>query len=155
LPEEKPNYFDLITRLEEKNIQKTRKHFSKELEFWKKTFNMLYEVFESIVNSYSKEWSYSKKTCFFLLPRLIMSSKTSLELLTKGYYFDYIVVERSFWESLALLMLFSRDEEVAKKWFSFKKLDIPKWKLMHKLFVGSPSKKLTARIDKAYAVQSD
>ena len=84
-----------------------------------------------------------------------MSSKTSLELLTKGYYFDYIVVERSFWESTALLMLFSKDEEAAKKWFNFGKLDIPKWKLMHRLFPGSPTKKLTARIDKAYAVQSD
>ena len=154
MPRKEHNHFDHLTKLEEKNIQKTRKHFSKELDFWKQNLNMVYEALTSINNSYSEKWSYSKKASVFLLPRLIMSAKTSLELLTRGYYFDYTIVERSLYESVALLAFLSKDEEAAKKWFNFEKLEIPKWKLMHQLF-PSPSKKMLARIDKTYAYQCE
>lgn len=154
MPKEKTNYFNEIIKLEERNIQKARKYFSKDIEFWKETFNMLYEAFESIMKSYSDEWSYSKKAGVYMLPRLMMSTKTSLDLLIRGYYYDYTVVERSLWESMALLNLFPKDEESAKKWLSFERLDIPKWKLVHQLFSGPSIKKVTARINKAYAKQS-
>lgn len=87
---------------------------------------MLYDAFESVTQSYSDEWSYSKKASLFILPRLLMSSKVSLDLLTRGYYYDYTIIERNLWESIALISLFSKDEESAKKWFGFKRLDIPK-----------------------------
>lgn len=144
------NYFDYLTEKEEKNIQRSQRYFSKELEISKEVLEMLYATFEAIMNSYSKEWSYSKKAVLFLLPRLIMSTKTTLELLTRGYYFDYTVVQRSALESIALLMLLSEDEEAAEKWLNLKEVQLPKWKLIHQIF-RSPTKKMLRLVDKTYA----
>lgn len=146
-----------MTVLQEKRRDIFRKQGStspKTLNFGKKFFDMLYDAVESITQSYSDEWSYSKKASLFILFRLLMSSKASLDLLIRGYFYDYTVVERSIWESMALISLFSKDEESAKEWFAFKRLDIPKWKLVHHLWVGTPTKKVTARINEAYASQS-
>ena len=150
----KIDYFDYLTKTEEENIQKTKKYFSKELEFWKESFNMLFDAFKSVSNSYSGKWSYSKKASFFILPRLIMSSKTSLDLLIRGYYFDSIVINRSLIESVALLTLFLKDEATAQKWLDFEKLEVPKWKLIHKM-VSAPTKKQLKLANKMYAEQSD
>lgn len=155
MPKEKPNYFDYFTKREERNIQIVTEYFSKELEFYKDIFNMLFDAFKSITDAYSEKWSYSKKASFFIIPRLIMSTKTTLELLTRGYYFDYEVVQRSLMESTALLELLSKDEEAAKKWFDFEKIEIPKWKLMHRLLPPSPPKKISKLVNKMYAQQSD
>lgn len=148
------DYFDYFTKKEKRNIQKTRKYFSKELEFCKETIDLLFDAFKSAFNSYSEKWSHSKKACLFILPRIIMSAKTSLELLIRGYYFDYIVVQRSLMESIALLALLSKDEEKAKKWLNFEKLEISKFKLIHQLH-PSPTKKLITLANKMYAEQCD
>lgn len=154
LPKEKLNYYDYITEIEERNIQKTGEYFSKELEFQKETLGMLYDALKSITNCYSDEWSHSKKASLFLLPRLIMSTKSTLDLLIRGYYFDYTVVQRSLIECVALLTYLSKDEEAAKKWLNFEKLEVPKWKLMHRLF-SSPTKKILKLVDKMYAEESE
>lgn len=155
MSKEKPNYFDYFTKREERNIQIVTEHFSEELDFCKGIFNMLFDAFKSITDAYSEKWTYSKKASFFIIPRLIMSTKTTLELLIRGYYFDYEVIQRGLMESVALLKLLSEDEEAAKKWLAFEKIEIPKWKLMHRLLPPSPAKKATKLVNKMYAQQSD
>jgi len=153
LPKKELDYFDQITKREVRNIQKTEKYISKDLELYKKSFNMLFHAFKLLTKSYSEKWSHSKRAIYLILPRIIMSTKTSVDLLTRGYYFDHIVVERSLMESVALLTLFSRNEAAAKKWLTFEEVELPKWKLMHQLF-SSPTKKLIALVNKSYAEQS-
>lgn len=148
------SYFDFLTRKEEKNIERTRKYLSRELEVSKEALEMLYNILKVVVKSSSEKWTHSKKASLFLLPRLLMSTKTSIELLTRGYYYDYTVVQRSLLESLALLMLFSEDEESAKKWLKLEELELPKWKLMHHIF-PSRAKKMLRLVDKMYAELSD
>ncbi len=148
------DYFDFLTEKEEENVERTRKELSEEFELSRETLEMLYDCFKAIASSYSHKWSHSKKAAFFILPRFIMSTKTSIELLTRAYYFDYEVVQRSLLESLALLMLFSEDEEAAKKWLDREELELPKWKLVHYV-IPSPTKKMRRLIDKAYSKLSD
>ncbi len=154
LPKKKYTLYNSLMEKEKKNIQKTRKYFSHELEFWNRILDMLYDALKSIVNSYSEKWPHSKRACLFILPRLIISTKASLEMLTRGYYFDYVVIERSLMESVALLALFSKNEEEAKNWLKFKEPRLPKWKLMHRLFTSPPTKRMIKLVNKAYAEQS-
>lgn len=151
---EKLNYFYYLTKREERNIRRTRRYFSKELKFWKECFNLLYDAFKVVTNSHSEKWSDSKTASFFILPRLIMSSKTSLELLIRGYYFDFIVIERSLLESIALFTFLSKNEEAAKKWLAHEELELPKWKLMHQFF-PSPTREILKKATKLYAEQSE
>lgn len=155
MPKEKVNYLDYFAKSEEINIQKARKYFSKELEFWEENFDMLIDAFKLISKSYSEKWPHSKKASLFLLPRLIISTKTSLELLVRGYYFDYTVVQRSLWESLALFKFLSEDEEEAKRWLNFEKIELPKWKLMHRLLPSSRTGRHLKLLNKMYAQQSE
>lgn len=148
------DYFDYLTKKEEENVERTREELSEEFELSKETLEMLYDCFKAIASSYSDKWSHSKKAAFLILPRLIMSTKTSIELITRGYYFDYEVVQRSLLESLALLRLFSEDEEAAKEWLDREKLELPKWKLVHYV-TSSPNKKIRRLIDKIYSNLSD
>lgn len=156
MPKRERNYLNYLTKREKKNIQKTRKYFSEEFEFLNKTFDMLVEVYMSIADSYSDKWSLSKRAGLFILPRLIMSTKTSIELLIRGYYFDHIVIERSLMEGMALFVFLSKDEEAAKKWLNFEKIELPKWKLMHQILPPPLSRKeMFKALNGMYATQSD
>lgn len=154
MPKKIPDYFSQFAEDERRIVQKTEKHFSKGLQFYKESFNMLFHSLKLISKSYSEKWSPSKRAAFFLLPRIIMSIKTSLDLLIRGYYFDNVVVGRSLMESVALLALVSKDEATAEKWLNFEKLELPKWRLIHHLH-PSPNREVMALANKSYAEQSD
>jgi hypothetical protein len=73
----------------------------------------------------------------------------------KGIFNMLFDAFKSITDAYSLLKLLSEDEEAAKKWLAFERIEIPKWKLMHRLLPPSPAKKATKLVNKMYAQQSD
>ena len=118
-------FFNYHEEAEDENIKLTKSHLPKELERYLNLFNLLCEFQQGIVEYFkqtppkkrgSVKETIVKELVLLILPRLVWSSKSFLQLVTRGYYYDGAIVYRSRLESIALCAYLVRNKEKALEW---------------------------------------
>ena len=132
---ENSDYFNTSLRTEDEITKSTLSQFKKQNESYKRSFNLLYDLTIYLYDlTKSKTPSRSKFAILTMLPRLFGTMQSIRILTMKGYYYDTVILERSFVENLGLFVYLAKNEEEARNWLIGKDISIPKIKLLDELF---------------------
>lgn len=116
------------------NIKLTNNEFEKELTIYKKGFEKCDEILSKISNEAKPfEKLNSRLATCLMMPRLFMSMKSILNLVLKGYYYDSLVLLRSWMECLGLSIYLSKNEYKAQKWFKNEEIGVSSIRLMQEI----------------------
>jgi len=141
---QKKSWFDEIKEIEEKNRSKTINKFPRELESFKKSFELVVEAYNSICKAASKKRGPIKNNqhivALFITNRYIHSAICAFELFLKGYYNDGVIISRSMLEITLLCKHLDKSPEAAEFWMrgEYDKIRVSK---LIKDFCASPDSK--------------
>lgn len=106
------------------------KKCSKEMESYKRSFNLTSENLEFLLNKSGETMlSDSHLVAIWILYRLIGSLQAIRVLTLRGYEYDVNILWRNFHESLGLCVYLKDNPEKVESWINGKKLDVSKRKL--------------------------
>jgi hypothetical protein len=125
---------DLQDYLEEEDqtTRKTIRKFKKELELYERSFNLCSETIDYLCSRTKRKLmdSSAKEVILVILPRIIQSLQSIRVLILKGYYYDALILDRSYFEAVGLCAYLSLNEEEAENWLEGKELGVSSIKLL-------------------------
>lgn len=110
---------EYLAKTEKENIRLTKKHYNKEIGSYVECFVLLYETIVHIIEEILRKDRGLNKVeaaIFFHCARIVISSRVSLDLVMKGYYYDAYIINRSVFESVFLVQCFVKDSKNVEKW---------------------------------------
>lgn len=134
---ETPNTLESVFRLndffkkEDENAEITSRQFKRDLKLYEQSFNLLMEITYFLYDKSTPQnpFSASKTAILLVLPRIIQLIQSIRILGLKGYYYDKLVLDRTFLESIGLCAYFTLNEKEARRWLSGKDVKPPKIEL--------------------------
>lgn len=123
--------YDAFLEAEDDVTKETLSCFKKDIELYQCSFDMLMETILYLSEHSIRERTSSdaKAVIFAFLPRIVQSMQSFRVLNLKGYYYDALVILRSFVESLGLCAYFALNEDEAENWMKGKDVQVSKIKL--------------------------
>jgi len=100
-----------------------------DLILYEDTFNLLLEMIHHICDR-TTSLSRVKSAIILVVPRIIQSLQSIRDLTLKGYYYDLLVVQRSFIESIGLCAYLAQNPEEALNWLKGKNMGVAKINLL-------------------------
>ena len=129
-------FTDFTMKENEISVQ-TEQYFSKEIEFFKKNFDIACEIYDWFYKKHDKPENPIPKKLFplsVMIPRLLFTLKAIYNLTTIGYYYDAHLLFRTFIENLGLCIYLTKNENHVTKWLQGKKMDVPYIELFRETF---------------------
>lgn len=118
MPKEREIFAEL-TETESRNIEKTKDLFGKEILNYRRCCELLRNALRNIAEkNKGKTTDLRDFFIFQLFCRTIGTSKILLDLITKGYYFDAMIIERSLLENSCLILYLRNEKGNIMKWMS-------------------------------------
>jgi len=114
--------YGIVESVEVENVKVLNERFSKELELFRRSFNLLVEAIIDIHNKLQCSESHpllARNLAFTLISaKFILSSKALLNLSLNGYPYEANVLSRTMLEDLLRLHCFLKDEKSAEEWLT-------------------------------------
>jgi len=113
------DHYGTVESVEIQNVRILNEKFSKELEFFRHSFNLLAETIIDLSNKlYHTENPHLLRDMVILMvsSKLLLSSKALLNLSLNGYEYEARVLIRTMLEDFLRCECFFNDEETAHKW---------------------------------------
>jgi len=136
-------YLNTCLEKEDRITQRALRQLKKENEFYKRSFDLLYDLTSNLYDlTFSKVPSRGKFAILAMQPRLLGSLRSVRILGLKGYHYDVAILERSIIENIGLCAYFATHEEEAMGWLTGKKISIPKIRLTDEIVSFLTSQKV-------------
>jgi len=135
MPEkENSDYYNMSLRAENEITKYMLSQFKKEIKFYERALNLLYEIVDYLYQSKPSTPFDSTFAILTMLPRLFGTIQSITILTIKGYYYDAVILERSVVENLGLCVYLAKNEKEAKRWLTGKDIRVPKINLFDEFF---------------------
>jgi|WetSurMetagenome_2_1015567.scaffolds.fasta_scaffold109142_2 hypothetical protein len=99
-----------VSKVEEENTEKSKVMFGDQISNYLQVYELLYNLNEHIGDQSKTKHiilDYRDSVVLMLSTRVVLSSKTCLDLCMKGYYYDSQIIHRSLVENIVTIMYFT------------------------------------------------
>lgn len=114
------DFFKNVNEKEKQNVRFSLENFSKELQKYELSVNVLDQTLNEIYLSFKgRELNPEKKIATVMLAyRLLITSECFFNTAKSGYYYEAWILMRNMEENVTYCFSFSVSDDCAKKWFS-------------------------------------
>jgi hypothetical protein len=112
------DYFGYVNEMEEQNIRLSKELFSKDLQKYELTVNVLAQTLHEINESFKGRILIPEKkiTTIILSSRFMLASKCLFNVILEGYYYEAWILLRSLQENVFYCLCFAESNDHARQW---------------------------------------